>query len=202
MFNYRLKVKIVNTKNDKLQEFYLPVNEEILKEKIGIQSYNDENLLILSIGRSAGKSVQDFFNASIQRKDINIKQFNEIGKLFSKYDIEKAIIANALTDVGKIKKWQDFIKLDKELNKYMVIFYGTELEKEKLGNYIYNSFPHKKPIYERSTEYKEKLVDDFHSLVKGKFTKYGYLVKDFDKIKAKCTNKGFELIEKSETNEI
>lgn len=193
----RVTLKIANLENDKIQEFYLPVEEETLEQEIGIESYTDKNLTMLEVGRGGGKRVQQLLNSCIQRKNIDIKQLNEIGKIFSEYDkIEPFITINAFIEIGKIKKWQDIMKVNKELNKYQVIFYGSELEKERLGIYIYNSFQHKKPVYERNKEYREKLVDDFYKYSKGHFTEYGYLVKDFDKIKAKCTNKGFEIIDK------
>ncbi len=194
---YNISLKVVNTENDIVEEFFLPVKIEILQEKLQINNFDDKNLLMLMCGRYGGKDIQKILNNSIQNKTINIKQINEIGKLFTRYDLEKAITINALVQAGKIKKWQDIIKMDKNLDKYKVIYYGEKLEKERLGIEIYNSFKHKIPVYKRSKEYREKIVDDFNKCCNGYFTEYGYLVKDFEKINAKCTNKGFEIIEKS-----
>lgn len=201
MENYRFVVKIANTENDKIDSFYLPVTEETLKEKIQINSFDDNNLLLLGIERYSGLEVKKLIDSKIEQKEINIKTLNHIGQIIKDYNIDDLIVLNALISIGKIKTPTDIIKGQKINKQYSVIYYGTELEKEKLGNYIYNEFPHTKPIYERSKEYKLKLVDDFHKIVKGEFTKYGYLVKDFNKIKAKCTNKGFKIMEEKQIYE-
>ena len=195
MENYRFVVKIANTENDKIESFYMPVKEETLKEKIQINSFDDSNLLLLSMDRYSGLEVKKLVDSKIEQKEINIKILNQISEIMKDYNIDDFIVLNALISIGKIKTPQDIIKGQKYIKQYSVIYYGAELEKEKLGNYIYNEFPHKKPVCERSKEYELKLVDDFHKAVKGEFTKYGYLVKDLKKIKAKCTNKGFQIIE-------
>lgn len=201
MGNYRFVVKIANTENDKIESFCLPVTEETLKEKIQINNFDDNNLLLLSMERYSGLEVKKLIDSKIEQKEINIKTLNQISEIMKDYNIDDLIVLNALISIGKIKTPQDIIKGQKYNKKYSVIYYGTELEKERLGNYIYNEFPHKKTLCERSEEYRLKLVDDFHKTVKGEFTKYGYLVKDFKKIKAKCTNKGFQIMEEGQLYE-
>ena len=183
--SYRCMLKIANIENDKTVEVFLPVTTDTLNKTIGINDFDDKNLRILECGRSCGQNIQKILNAHIQNKSITMRQINEVGKVLSRYDIDQAITMCAFVEVGKIKSWYDILKMDAEVDKYQVIFYDSELKKERLGNYIYNEFQHRKPIYERSKEYKEKLVDDFHKYAGGNFTKFGYLVKDFEKINAR-----------------
>ena len=74
MENYRFVVKIANTENDKIDSFYLPVTEETLKEKIQINSFDDNNLLLLSMERYSGLEVKKLIDSKIEQKEINISQ--------------------------------------------------------------------------------------------------------------------------------
>ncbi len=190
MHDYNLSVIIYNLKNDKSTEVLLPVTEQTLKEYLQLDGFNDKNLYISSCGRGAGQDIKKLIDAKISQKAVDIKLLNQIGEIVKKSDIDRLCALNGLIEIAKVKTPQDIIKIDKTLDKYKMIFYGSEQRKETLGYHLYNHFKSKVPAYKRSVEYIENIVDDFHKISKGHFTKYGYLVKDFDKIKAKCTNKG------------
>lgn len=182
----KMIILIQNKYSKDYKEYEAPIKEEELKN-INLTGFDDKNTVIGMVKGNIGAELKNLIQSYIEQEKgkPNMKTLNKIGEIISNSKTNKIILINALIEIGKIKNIENLIYFNasKKIDKFKIFYYDVRTNSERIENYLSDSKKNKEDIIvKRNNEY-VRIRDNYGNKLEKYFTSYGYLVKDFQKLK-------------------